>query len=500
MRIVSKFPAIVIVVLVAAGAMLVPALHALKLRDWDLARAFFDYAFLVALLAVLVGLAATNRRPPRLPARALLVTIMLSYLILPALLALPFAASVPGLGFGRAYFEMLSCLSTTGATLFDRPTSLAEPLHLWRAIVGWLGGAMALVMVWAILEPLNLGGFEIGEESARRQRQRSGTSDEARARIVRVVRIVAPIYAGLTALLALLLILAGDRPFVAVSHAMGTLSTSGVSPVGGLGGARSGIPGEIAIALFMLPAISHRVLGALAGRRTLPGPGDPEIQLMLICVLGVTLVLLLRSFVGAAEIERARDLGAAARAIWGGLFTSLSFLTTTGFESQDWRTIQLWSNLPSPGPLFLALAVIGGGVATTAGGIKLLRVYALYRLGLRELDRLIHPSGVGRRGLGEKLISRRGARIAFIFLMLFLIALALTMGALTATGLSFSHSLALAVAALTTTGQAISVLGDGMSYAALPDAALAVIGAAMIVGRMEALVVVALFSPMSWRN
>lgn len=499
MRMIRKFPAIVILVLVAASAMLVPALHAVKLRDWGVARAFFDYSFLVALLAILVGLATMNHRPPRLPARALLLTILLAYLILPALLALPFATSVRGLGFGRAYFEMLSCLTTTGATLFDRPGSLSEPLHLWRAIVGWLGGAMVLVLVWGILEPLNLGGFEIAEESARRVRQRSGTSDEARARIVRVVRVVAPIYAGLTALLSLLLIFAGDRPFVAVAHAMGTLSTSGISPVGGLAGGHSGIPGEIAIAIFLLPAVSHRVLGFLA-RRSLPGLSDPEVQLMLISVLGVTLILFLRSFLGAAEIERADDLAAAGRAIWGGLFTVLSFLTTTGFESQDWRTLQLWSNLPSPGPLLLAVAVIGGGVATTAGGVKLLRVYALYRLGLRELDRLIHPSGVGRRGLGDRLISRRGARIAFIFLMLFMIALAITMAALAATGLSFNHSLSLSVAALTTTGQAIQVLGSHETYAALPDAALLVFGVAMIVGRMEALVVVALFSLMSWRD
>lgn len=499
MRLLRQFPALVILVLAASAIMLVPALHAARLRDWDVARAFFDHALLFALLGTIVGLASMNRRPPRVPARSLLLAILLAYLILPALLAAPFATSVPGLGLGRAYFEMLSCLTTTGATLFDRPGSLAEPLHLWRALVGWLGGFMVLLTVWGILEPLHLGGFEIAEERDRRDRQRSGTILEARARILRVFRVVAPIYGGLTGVLALILIVAGDRPFVAVCHAMATLSTSGISPVGGLSGSRSGIAGELAIAVFLMTAVSHHVLGVLV-RRRLPGLGDPEIQLMLISVLGVTLVLFLRSFVGAAEIERSGDLVAAGRAIWGGLFTVLSFLTTTGFESHDWRTLELWSDLPSPGPLLLAVAVIGGGVATTAGGVKLLRIYALYRLGLREMDRLIHPSGVGRRGRGEKLISRRGARIAFIFLMLFLIALALCMGALAATGLSFNFSLAIAVAALTTCGQAIHALGGGASYAALPDAALVVVSLAMIVGRMEALVVVALVSLLRWRD
>ena len=143
---------------------------------------------------------------------------------------------------------------------------------------------------------------------------------------------------------------------------------------------------------------------------------------------------------------------------------------------------------------------MGGGIATTAGGIKLLRLYALYRHGLREMDKLVHPSSVGRRGQGDALISRGGARIAFIFLMLMLIALALVMLALAATGLSFARSLALAVAGLTTTGPAIRTLGDGLGYDDLSGAARAIFCVAMIVGRIEALVIIALFNPVYWRR
>ena len=221
---------------------------------------------------------------------------------------------------------------------------------------------------------------------------------------------------------------------------------------------------------------------------------------MLISVLGITAVLFLRSFVGAAEIERQDNLTAALRAVWGGLFTVLSFLTTTGFESRDWRTMQIWSNLPDPGTILLGVAAMGGGIATTAGGVKLLRIYALYRHGLREMDRLIHPSGLGRRGHGDRLISTGGARIAFVFLMLFLISLALAMIALAATGLSFERSLALSVAGLTTTGPAILTLGDGLVYGDLSAAARAIFCAAMVVGRMEALVIIALLNPAYWRQ
>lgn len=221
---------------------------------------------------------------------------------------------------------------------------------------------------------------------------------------------------------------------------------------------------------------------------------------MLIAVVTVTLVLFLRSFVGAAEINRQDNVTAAFQAIWGSLFTVLSFLTTTGFESRDWRAMQLWSDLPDPAIILLAVAVIGGGIATTAGGVKLLRIYALYRHGMREMDKLIHPSGLGRRGQGDQLISAGGPRIAFIFFMLFLTAVAIAMMALAATGLGFEQSLGLAIAGMTTTGPAISTFGDGLTYRDLSPLAKTVFAVAMIVGRMEPLVIVALFNPQWWRR
>jgi trk system potassium uptake protein TrkH len=495
MALLRQFPAFVILLMIAAALMLVPALHAARQGLWEIARTFGYFGFATGIIALMLGLALMNRTP-RVPARYHLMTLLTSYVFLPVVLAAPLVALVPGLGLGGGYFEMLSCLTTTGATLFDRPRLLPETLHLWRALVGWVGGLLVLVTAFAILAPLNLGGFEISQEGASRTGAgRSGTVADAGRRIVHYANIIAPVYTGFTGALALLLILAGDPPFIAVCHAMAALSTSGISPVGGIDGTPSGRIGEVAFALFLLPAVSHVDI-----RRRRPGLSDPQVQLMLISVLGVTLLLFLRSFIGAAEVDRQDNLAAALQAVWGSLFTVLSFLTTTGFESRDWRAMQIWSDLPDPGTILLGVAVMGGGIATTAGGVKLLRLYALYRHGLREMDLLVHPSSLGRRGQGDHLISAGGARIAFIFLMLFLIALGLVMIALSATGLSFERSLALAVAGLTTTGPAIRTLGDGLAYGDLTAWARAVLCVAMIVGRMEALVIIALFNPAYWRQ
>ncbi len=499
MAFVSRFPAFAKLMLFAAALMLVPALHAAKLENWDVARGFLYHGIFFAICVGILGIATMNIRPERV-ARYELLTLVLTYLLLPLMLAAPLVALVPGLGLAGGYFEMLSCLTTTGATLFDRPNLLPEPIHLWRALVGWMGGLLILVTAFAVLAPMNLGGFEITQAvEQRRSSVRSGTLGEAARRIERSLRAIVPPYGLMTGALALFLILAGDRPFIAVCHAMSTLSTSGISPVGGIAGAQSGRLGEIAIAAFLLLAISHRGLRLTLRHRASVALADPQVQLMLISVLGITLLLFLRSFIGAAEIDRQDNIGAALQAVWGSLFTTLSFLTTAGFVSHDWRAMQLWSDLPDPGIVLLGLAVMGGGIATTAGGVKLLRLYALYRSGLREMDKLIHPSGLGRRGQGDQLISPNGARVAFIFLLLFLIATALTMIGLTATGVGFDHALGLAIASLTTTGPAIEILGGGFRYSDLSEAARAVLSAAMIVGRVEALVILALFNPLYWR-
>ena len=345
-----QFPALVVLMLIASGLMLVPALHAARLENWLIGRTFLYHSLFFAIVAVILGLALANRRP-RNAARYYLTTLLIAYVVLPAMLAAPLAQLVPGLGMGGAYFEMLSSLTTTGASLFSHPRLLPEPLHLWRALVGWSGGLMILIAAFAVLAPLNLGGFEVGErEDSRMMGRRGGTVDEMTARALRVARRITPVYVCFTAALALLLIGAGDRPFVATCHAMAVLSTSGISPVGGLEGARSGMLGEVAMLVFLMAAVSHRFL-SFDPQRVRTAFADPQVRLMLISVLGVTLLLFLRSFVGASDIDRQDNISAAARAIWGSLFTVLSFLTTTGFESRDWRTMQLWSDLPAPGTI-----------------------------------------------------------------------------------------------------------------------------------------------------
>jgi len=293
----------------------------------------------------------------------------------------------------------------------------------------------------------------------------------------------------------------GDRPLIALSHAMSVLSTSGISPVAGLAGAGSGLAGEAAIFVMLVFAITRQAMSLdRSGLGIMRLPSDPEFRVGLFFVVVVPLGLFLRHWYGSIDANRFADLGHGARALWGSVFTVMSFLTTTGFESVAWDQARDWSGLATPGILLMGLALIGGGVATTAGGVKLLRIYALYKHGARELERLVHPSSVGGAGRAARRLRRQGAHVAWVFFMLFAISLSVIVTAFTFVGLDFETATTLTVAALSTTGPVISVAADNpIELLQIGAAAKAILAGAMVLGRLETLAIIALLNPEFWR-
>lgn len=504
MRRLPDLPFMVILMGIGALAMYVPALHALTIRSHVVARAFFYSGTLFFMLTALLGIATAANRAGH-PARNQLLTLLGTFTVLPLMLAVPFAEAVPTTSFYASWWEMVSSLTTTGATLFE-PDRLPASVHLWRAMVGWLGGFFVLVTAAAILAPMNLGGFEVlsgapagqGALVAGPSGRHTGASD----RILRHALILAPAYVGLTLALWIGLILAGDTAFVAACHAMSTLSTSGITPIQGVGAAGAGVWGEVVIFVFLVFGLSRRLYpSGRTLRTTMSLWSDPELRMAMLIVTVVPSLLFLRHWVGALEVDEVKDAAAALRALWGTVFTVLSFLTTTGFESVDWAEARDWSGLASPGLILAGLAVIGGGVATTAGGVKLLRVYALYRHGEREVERLVHPSSVGGQGAQARRLRRQGARMAWIFFMLFALSISVTMLALALSGLDFVASTTFAVAALSNTGPLAALAAETpLAWSELNAGARAVAAAAMVLGRLETLAIIALLNPDFWRR
>ncbi len=490
--------------LLASLSMYVPALHALSWNAHHEARVFFYAGTLGLFVSSLIAITMSARPERRRGGLGNLAAVVAAYFVLPVLLAFPFYEAVQTTSFLNAYFEMVSSFTTTGAPLFE-PGRLSGTMHLWRAQVGWLGGLFVWVTAAAVLAPLALGGFEVTASAE----PGSGDTqidryDHARdtSRLTRAIRQLAPLYVGLTALLAVCLIISGDTPLVAVIHAMSTLSTSGISATGGLEGSSSGMRGELIVFLFLLFGLSRLTFSTdtITSRRQ-GLHNDPEFRMGVLIIFGITLLLFARHWVAAFDVAAEENFAEALRALWGSAFTVLSFLTTTGFESADWEASRGWSGLGVSSIILMGLALIGGGVATTAGGVKLLRVYALYLNGLREMERLVHPSSVGRSSNQSRRIRRNGAFIAWIFFMLFALSLAFITLALAGNGVGFEQALILSISALSTTGPLVNAAAEvPISLVEIDTLGKLILCAAMVVGRLETLAIIALMNPVLWRD
>jgi trk system potassium uptake protein len=497
-------PFVVILMGLGALAMFLPATHALVISDYRIARSFFYSGLLFLVLFSFIAIATSNRTV-RHEGRSHLLALVATYTVLPLMLAVPFFEAVGNTSFLSAYIEMVSSLTTTGATLFE-PDRLAPSVHLWRAQVGWMGGFFIWVTAAAVLAPLNLGGFEVrssrgvGQDAAVAS-QVSRVADMSE-RLRRFSAELLPIYTGLTGVLWVALVLSGDTALVALCHAMSTLATSGISPVGGLEGAGSGAVGEALILLFLVFALSRVTYSREERPRAgAPSTADPEFRLALRPHrrgLAASLPAQLARRLRARRRTRRAD---GPRGLRGGIVTVTSFLTTTGFVSGSWDVARAWSGLEAPGLILIGLAVFGGGVGTTAGGVKLLRVYALYIHGQREIDRLVHPSSIGGAGPVARQLRRQGAPIAWIFFMLFAFSIAIVTAAFALAGQDFEDALVLTIAALSTTGPLVEVAGDApLRLDLLGDAAKIIFAAAMVIGRLETLALIALLNPDFWRS
>jgi trk system potassium uptake protein TrkH len=494
----AELPLLIVLLAVTGALCLIPAVHAIVLDDNEIARDFFYSALILLGLSVMLGI-ATAGYSPRNPARNQLTALAGAFLLLPVAMALPLAEAVPDTALVNAWFEMIASFTTTGASAYP-PERLAPSVHLWRALCGWYGGYLILLAAYAILAPLNLGGAEVasGRVPGRGgfgQGQMGQTADPS-ARLMRLALQLLPVYAALTLVLWIGLLIAGEDATTALIHAMGTLSTSGITGQVPLADSGAGLAGEVLIAAFLIFAITRR---AWPGDRIAARRGslarDPELRLAGAVLILVTLLLVLRHWVAGAPATDGEGPGALASA-WGVFFTAASFLTTTGYVSADWQTATDWSGIGTPGMILMALAIIGGGAATTAGGVKLLRVYALLRHGERELERIVHPSSVTPGGAEARRLYQDGAQLAWVFFILFAAAIGLVTAVLTLQEVGFEQALVLAIAMLTTTGSLADYGGGApIDYAALGTGVKLTLGFGMIVGRLETLALLALILP-----
>ena len=440
----------------------------------------------LSLAAGLLIRAATLRFRTDLKPRDAYLLVTLTWLVLATVATMPLLLLLPGLSFTRAFFESMSGLSTTGSTILSGLDALPHAVNLWRASLSWLGGMGIIVMAIAILPLLGIGGMEMYRSET------PGPVKDAKLtpRIAQTAQLLWFVYAGLTALCAVTLRVAGMGWFDAICHAFAALSLGGFSTHDTSIGYFHSPLIEAVLMVFMLIAAVNFATHFLALRKGEPGTyrRDPEAKWPLIWIglscIGVSIYVWLNHVYP--------DFATAFRYV---SFNLVSIATSCGLVSTDYGH---WPVFAPMWMLFLSCLCASSG--STGGGIKVFRVLVLVKQSLREMFALVHPQAVAPLKIAGQLVSNRVVFSVLAFIFLYFITIVALTFALLASGLDFLSAVSAIIASINNAGPGLNVVGPGTNYGALSDFQLWMCTAAMFLGRVEIFTVLILFTPTFWRK
>lgn len=459
------------------GAM---ALFALAVEDGH-AREFAVSAAVTAMVASACVLTTRGRQFDLKFRDATLLTVV-AWIVVPAFAALPLIADPVNLSVVDAYFEMVSGLTTTGATVMSGLDSVAPSVLLWRSTIQWIGGIGIIGFAIVILPFLKIGGMQLF------RLEFTERSEKAMPRMRSIAIAIVEIYVALTALCFVVYWMLGMTPFDALNHAMTTICTAGFSTHDASFGYFDNPALEWAAVLFMiLGALPFLALLRMLRPGTFRERFDPQVRTFI-----VVLVILVAVFSVWMLVSQSLPTG---RALTKAAFNVVSIATTTGYASADYV---LWGTFASV--WFFALSFMGGCTGSTAGAIKIFRFKVMYAVVKQHIQRTIYPHAVAPIRYGSRVISDEQAASVGVFVFLYLVAFAVIAMIMAALGMGAETSISIAASAIGNIGPGIGdVIGPAGNFSSLPDTAKIVMCLAMIMGRLEILAVLVLFMPSFYR-
>lgn len=469
-----------IVAWVMAGFLLIPALYSLYCGDTEY-NAFFIASGIVAGCGV-VMMAPGYAPPFALNARQLYLLTGLSWLSLSFFSAAPFMLVSHPMSLADAVFEAVSGITTTGSTVLTHLAQTPPSILLWRSMLQWIGGFGVIGMAITILPFLRVGGMRLF------QTESSDWSDKSMPRFQAMARGLLVVYLGLTVLCTGSYWLAGMTPFDAINHAMATVSTGGFATDDSSMGRFSLDILWISTFFMILGGLPFTLYIRFLHSRRLASLKDEQVVAFLVIVVGLVIALTLQRMTVSDE--------SFFSILTHNAFNIVSVITTTGFASQDYTQWGMFAIA-----MFFFVTFMGACSGSTSGGMKIFR-FQLSWLFLREqMQKLVHPNGVFSARYNGKPVTDdiMGSAVAFSFL--FFLVLTITTFLLVLIGLDFVTALTGAATALTNVGPGLGdVIGPAGNFATVPDSGKWLLSFAMILGRLEMLTLMVLFTPIFWRG
>ena len=445
----------------------------------DAAITIFIRTFLIVFVIGFIGWLVSRKHNEDLNQKDGFLIITLFWLVLSVAGSIPFVLS--GMSYMDAFFEAMSGITTTGATVISNLQSLPESMLLYRQLLQWMGGMGLIVLAIAVMPLLGIGGGQLYKTEI------PGAMNDQKLtpRIKETAQALWLLYLVLTILCAFFYFLAGMSAFDAIAHSLSTVSIGGFSTYDqSIGHFNNGLIETVCMVFMLLSALSFALhYAAFYMKRPLKYFYDPELRFFVSILLLIFASAMLINYLSISEGATAREL----------LFHTVSIVTTTGFTVGD--TSQ-WN--PSIGFLLLIGAFIGACSGSVGGGIKSWRVLIMINYAYINLKKMIHPSAVISLKIGTKNVENDVAASVWGFFSIYVISFMILLLGLVVSGLDFESSFSAIGACLNNLGPGLGSVAQ--TYESVSPVGKGILAFAMILGRLEIFTLLVLFTPMFWKR
>ncbi len=398
--------------------------------------------------------------------------------------SLPFILSPKEFTFSEAFFESMSGITTTGATIISDLDNSPKSILLWRAIMQWLGGIGIVVMAITILPLLKVGGMQLFKMEG------SDSTEKILPRTIEIATIIISTYFILTLFCSFFYWLFGMSVFDCITHAMTTIATGGFSThndsIGFFKNSNIEIVASLFIILGSIPFISY--LKFVKGNRKIFYQ-DVQIKgLIYLLIISILVMFLYLLFINheSSFLDRIRISS----------FNVISILSGTGYVTDDFG---LWGKFSLI--FFLFLMFVGGCAGSTACGIKIFRLQILFLFLKNQIKKLASPNSMIVTKYNNQKISEEFLKSVIVFIFSFLLIFLVISILLSISGLDFITAISGAASSISNVGPGLGdMIGPDGNYKQIPDLSKWILAFGMLLGRLELFAVLVLFFPSFWRN
>lgn len=463
-----------------SACMLLPAIVSLIYAEDDLIPLLISAAIPAVLGSVLFF---TFRIDHELRVREGFALVTLGWLLFALIGAIPFIISGYIPSYGDAFFETMSGFTTTGATILTDVEILPHGLLFWRSFTHWLGGMGIILLSLAILPLLGVGGMQLYKAEVP-----GPEHDKLSPRIKDTAKILWEVYLLISLIEAALLYFAGMNVFDALCHTFGTMATGGFSTKNASIGHYNSALIDYIVIIFMLIAGINFSLHYKALRGDVKSYWfNPETRFFLLLVLIGTMIVGLDIFLFHGY--------KFFRTIQKSLFQTISILTTTGYGTDDYEKWGTGSQVV----LFIFM-FLGGCAGSTGGAMKIIRSLVLFKFGLNEIKRLLHPSAVLPVRIGHRTVPNAIVDNIAGFFLIYMALFVFGVLIMSQLGLNFVSAFGSVAATIGNIGPGLGTVGPTDNYAHIPETGKWVLSFLMLVGRLEIYPVIIFLTPAFWKK